>query len=85
MRRGCLTCWSVRVITRGRVRRCRWCVAEALATATAPAPSGRPLRPGAKVPTAINPNERPPPTRAYRCGRCKGVGHSARKCAGASP
>lgn len=85
MKRECLTCWSVRSVTRGRVRRCRWCVAGALATATAPAPSGRPLRPGPKPPVKINPNERPPATRAYRCARCKGLGHSARKCPGGSP
>lgn len=80
MARECLTCWAVRSLTRGRVRRCRWCVADQLATATSFAPSRGPKRPEAKPPTHINPNERPPATRAYLCGHCRGNGHPASKC-----
>ena len=76
----CAACWGMRSITRGRVRRCRWCVAEQLATVTAPTPTRAPIEKRPKVPERINPGERPPPTRPYRCAACGESGHRGEKC-----
>lgn len=78
--KDCPTCWSMRSITCGTVRVCRWCLAERAATATAKTPTRAPLRPAPKTPTRVNPNERPPASRPYRCGGCGANGHAIHHC-----